>query len=99
DLVVVAAPLHATNDVLHELAARRPTGVVFDVGSLKTPLRSGLMALRDAGVRVTSIHPMFGPDTSLLSGRHVLFIDVGVPGATEVVRGLFAATMAEQADV
>jgi chorismate mutase/prephenate dehydrogenase len=99
DLVVVASPLHATNDVLHALAERPPTGVVFDVGSLKTPLRSGLIALRDAGARVCSLHPMFGPDTSLLSGRHVLFIDVGVPDATEVARGLFAATMAEQADV
>jgi prephenate dehydrogenase len=26
---------------------------------------------------VTSLHPMFGPDTELLSGRHVIFIDLG----------------------
>jgi chorismate mutase/prephenate dehydrogenase len=99
DLIIVATPLSATNTVLHALAAHRPRGVVVDVGSLKTPLRSGLMALRDAGVRVTSVHPMFGPDVNLLSGRHVLFVDLGVPDATEVVRGLFAATMAEQSDV
>ena len=30
-----------------------------------------------AGCNVTSVHPMFGPDTELLSGRHVIFIDVG----------------------
>ncbi len=71
----------------------------MDVGSLKTPLRAGLEALRDAGVAVTSLHPMFGPDTNLLSGKHVLFVDVGVPTATEAVRRLFAATMAEQCDV
>lgn len=99
DLIVVAAPLHTTNDVLHELARLRPSGVVFDVGSLKTPLRSGLLALRDAGVRVTSLHPMFGPDTSLLSGRHVIFVDLGVPEATAAVRALFSATMAELADM
>ncbi len=98
-LIVVASPLSSTNAVLLELAERRPSGVVVDVGSLKTPLRTGLTALREAGVAVTSLHPMFGPDTNLLSGRHVLFVDVGVPAATELVRSLFAATMAEQADV
>ncbi len=99
DLVVVAAPLHATNDILVHMATMRPTGIVFDVGSLKSPLREGLMALKAADVRVTSVHPMFGPDTNLLSGRHVLFMDLGVPEATETVRALFEATMAEQADM
>jgi uncharacterized protein YigA (DUF484 family) len=47
------------------------------LGSLKTPLRAGLDALVKAGCRVTSLHPMFGPDTELLSGRHVIFIDLG----------------------
>jgi len=95
DYIVVAAPLNATNEVLHELAARRPPGVVFDVGSLKSPLRSGLAALSAAGVQVASLHPMFGPDAELLSGRHVIFIDLGAE-ALEKARALFAPTMAEQ---
>jgi len=96
DFIVVATPLGATNEILRELAVRRPRGVVFDVGSLKTPLRAGLNALREAGVRVTSIHPMFGPDTELLSGRHVIFIDLGMGDALERTRNLFAPTMVEQ---
>jgi chorismate mutase/prephenate dehydrogenase len=72
---------------------------VFDVGSLKSPLRRGIKALREAGVRVTSIHPMFGPDTELLSGRHIIFVDVGVPKATESVRDLFSPTMAVQVEM
>jgi chorismate mutase/prephenate dehydrogenase len=39
---------------------------------------------------------MFGPDTELLSGRHVIFIDLGVPEALERARSLFSHTMAEQ---
>jgi len=97
DLIVVAAPLAVTNTILGELALRRPGGVVFDLGSLKSPLRAGLGALRDAGVAVTSLHPMFGPDTELLSGRHVIFIDLGHAEALQQARALFAATMAEQA--
>ncbi|MGH8254400.1 MAG: prephenate dehydrogenase/arogenate dehydrogenase family protein [Steroidobacteraceae bacterium] len=96
DFIVVATPLGATNEILRELAVRRPRGVVFDVGSLKTPLRAGLSALREAGVRVASIHPMFGPDTELLSGRHVIFIDLGAGDALERTRNLFAPTMVEQ---
>lgn len=96
DFIVVATPLGATNAILHELALRRPRGIVFDVGSLKSPLRTGLEALRHAGVRVTSLHPMFGPDTELLSGRHVIFIDLGVADALAGAQALFAPTMAER---
>ena len=96
DFIVVATPLGATDGILRELSVRRPSGVVFDVGSLKTPLRGGLDALREAGVRVSSIHPMFGPDTELLSGRHVIFIDLGAGDALARARALFAPTMVEQ---
>ena len=95
DLIVVATPIRVANDVLGELAARKPRGVVFDIGSLKTPLRSGLERLRAAGCHVTSVHPMFGPDTALLSGRHVIFIDLGDEQALEEARGLFGSTMAD----
>jgi chorismate mutase / prephenate dehydrogenase len=88
--------MQIANTILEELAARKPSGVVFDVGSLKTPLRPGLSALQKAGCRVTSIHPMFGPDTELLSGRHVIFIDAGNREALEEAQNLFASTMAER---
>jgi chorismate mutase/prephenate dehydrogenase len=81
---------------LSELAVRKPRGVIFDIGSLKTPLRQGLTDLRTAGCQVTSIHPMFGPDTDLLSGRHVLFIDLGSSVALREAQDLFASTMAQQ---
>lgn len=96
DLIVVATPLGITRDVLLQLARRKPRGLVFDVGSLKTPLRAGLEALVAVGVRTASIHPMFGPDTELLSGRHVLHVDLGDPGAVREAQELFASTMAAQ---
>ncbi len=96
DIVIVAAPLRIARDILIGLAARRPTGLVFDVGSLKSPLREGLKALIEAGVRATSVHPMFGPDTDLLSGRHVIFVDLGNAEACRQARTLFDSTMAQQ---
>lgn len=96
DVIIMAAPLAIGGRILHELAERRPAGLVIDIGSLKTPLRSGLEALVAAGVRTASIHPMFGPDTELLSGRHVLHIDLGNESAVREGMGLFESTMAEQ---
>ncbi len=94
ELIVIAAPMPATNQILLDMAKAPPKGIVFDVGSLKSPLRDGLHALHAAGGRVTSVHPMFGPDTELLSGRHVIFVDLGVPDATAAARALFEPTMA-----
>ncbi len=96
DFIVLATPLGATDAILKDLALRRPPGVIFDVGSLKSPLRAGLLALKSHGCKVTSVHPMFGPDTELLSGRHVVFVDLGHAGALTAARELFAPTMAEQ---
>ncbi|HEY1899273.1 MAG TPA: prephenate dehydrogenase/arogenate dehydrogenase family protein [Steroidobacteraceae bacterium] len=96
DYIVVATPLGATGAILRELALLRPPGIIFDLGSLKSPLRTGLQALKSHGCQVTSIHPMFGPDTELLSGRHVVFVDLGCAAALQKVRELFAATMVEQ---
>ena len=99
DVIVVASPLEQTARILSDLAALRPSGLVFDIASLKGPLRAPLRLLRDAGVRVTSIHPMFGPDTELLSSRHVIFVEVGSPEATNQARELFASTMANRVDM
>ena len=99
DVIVVATPLAISGNILTELAALRPPGLVFDIGSLKTPLRAGLEALAGSGCSVTSLHPMFGPDTELLSGRHLIFVDVGVPEATGKAKELFASTMVEQLDM
>lgn len=96
DFIIVATPLGLTGRILGELAVRRPRGVIFDVGSLKSPLRAGHEALRAAGLKLTSLHPMFGPNTELLSGRHVIFIDLGHAEALAAARTLFASTMAEQ---
>src|SRR4029077_20933800 len=96
DYIVIATPLGVTDAILKDLALRRPPGVIFDVGSLKSPLRSGLLALKTHGCRVTSLHPMFGPDTELLSGRHVVFVDLGHAEALAAARELFAPTMVEQ---
>ncbi len=99
DVIVVAAPLAITGGILQELAALKPRGLVFDIGSLKSPLRAGLRDLSAAGCKVASLHPMFGPDTDLLSGRHLIFVDAGSAEATTIAKDMFRSTMVEQLDM
>ena len=99
DLVVVAVPLRPSNDILHRLAELKPKGLIFDIGSLKSPMSSGLEALASAGCRACSVHPMFGPNEIGLSGRHILFVDVGNAEALAEARALFAHTAAECVDL
>jgi chorismate mutase/prephenate dehydrogenase len=99
DVIVVAVPLRPSNSVLHRLAELKPRGLVFDIGSLKSPMIGGLEALATAGCRVCSVHPMFGPDEVGLSGRHILFCDVGNGAALADARALFAHTAADCVDL
>ncbi len=99
DVIVVATPLAVSGRILAQLAVLKPRGLIFDIGSLKSPLLDGLRELQSAGCSVTSLHPMFGPDTRLLSGRHLIFCDVGDAAATAAAKELFSATMVEQLDM
>jgi chorismate mutase/prephenate dehydrogenase len=99
DVIVVATPLAVSGRILAQLAVLKPEGLIFDIGSLKTPLINGLTELRNAGCRVASLHPMFGPETRLLSGHHLIFCDVGSPEATKDAKQLFDSTMVDQLDM
>jgi len=99
DVIVVATPLAVSGQILSVLAELKPAGLVFDIGSLKTPLREGLTRLKDAGCRVASLHPMFGPETELLSARHLIFVDAGSTEATAAAKELFSATMVDELDM
>ena len=99
DVIVVATSLSVSGRILAQLAVLKPAGLIFDIGSLKTPLKDGLQELQSAGCQIASLHPMYGPDTRLLSGRHLIFVDAGCAKATAAAKELFAATMVEQIDM
>jgi len=49
DVIVVAAPLAVSGRILAQLAVLKPKGLIFDIGSLKSPLLDGLKELQSAG--------------------------------------------------
>jgi len=95
DVVVLATPPGVTSGLLSELAEIQPQGLIFDVGSIKSPMIEALREATRQGLKVCSIHPMFGPNTDLLSGRHVLLMNTGSDEALEEAKSLFSDTMAE----
>lgn len=95
ELIIVASPLTAANEILIELAELRPKGLVVDIGSIKATVIDGIAKLREYGCQVASIHPMFGPDTDMLSGRHLIIVDTGSMTGAMKVRKLFDGTMVE----
>jgi chorismate mutase/prephenate dehydrogenase len=94
DLVVCSTPPAATAALYSAWCAAPPKGVVVDIASIKTPLIEAIRRLRDAGGRVASIHPMFGPSAVLLRGADVVVCDTGDAEATATVEQLFQPTTA-----
>jgi chorismate mutase/prephenate dehydrogenase len=62
--ILVSVPLHRTPGVVADLVARRPQAPIIEVASIKTPLLGVVERAREQGVRVFTLHPMFGPGKS-----------------------------------
>ena len=99
DVVAVSVPMNATADVLKQIAAMEPKALIFDVASLKAPIEKELRAMGRAGLRVASVHPVFGPRLWPLSSGNITFSDCGNPVAVLEVKELFAASGASFVDV
>ncbi|MBI4475713.1 MAG: prephenate dehydrogenase/arogenate dehydrogenase family protein [Acidobacteria bacterium] len=94
DLVVCSTPPGATAALYLEWLSSPPRGVVVDIASIKTLLIEPIRALQQAGGRVASIHPMFGPSTVLLRDADVVICDTGDAETTAAVEKLFTPTTA-----
>ncbi len=94
DVVVLSTPISVTAGVIQRLAAARSPALVFDICSLKSPLLPSIREAAKQGLKVTSAHPMFGPDVDLLAGRNILICDTGDAGLTQRTRALFEGTTA-----
>ncbi len=99
DVVAVSVPMSRAAAVLDAIAALHPHGLVFDICSIKAPVDKTLRALGAAGVRVASVHPMFGPSLWPLSTGAILFSDCGNAVAVLEAKELFRASGAAAIDV
>ncbi len=89
DIIAVSVPMSASADVLRKIAAARPRGLIFDVCSLKAPVDDVLRAMGRNGLRIASVHPMFGPNLWPLSSGNITFSDCGNGAAVTEAKELF----------
>ena len=94
DIIVLATPISVTPGLIAALAASDTKALVFDICSLKTPIIPALRAAAARGLRIGSVHPMFGPQVDVLAGRHILICDVGQAEVTAATRAIFQPTPA-----
>ncbi len=88
EVIILAMPISSTPEMLRQVLSLRPAGVVLDITSIKTPLVKALRAGAADGMKVCSMHPMFGPDTSSIIDRNVIICRCGSAEATELARSL-----------
>lgn len=99
DIIAVAVPMSVCAEVLRTIAEMRPKGLIFDVADLKTPIEKQLRAMGLAGLRVASVHTMFGPNLWPLSSGNITFSDCGNGVAVVEAKELFRASGASFVDI
>ncbi len=92
DVVLVATSLAQGSPALKELLAHRPAALVADILSLKSHVLEDLRSGAASGLRIASLHPLFGPDVKTLAGRVLAVLDCGNAAAADEAAGLFADT-------
>lgn len=93
DIIVVATPIRVSVEVLKQLShmpLKKP--VIFDVSSVKSPVKDALLSLHAKNIKVTSLHPMFGPSVEVLFGKHIIITSIGNDEADNLAKNLFKST-------
>jgi len=94
DIIVLSTPITTTSSIISQLAKIKPKALVFDICSLKSPVLDSIHKAEEAGLRITSIHPMFGPNVELLSGHNFIFCETKDKSLCDEAEELFRDTSA-----
>ena len=78
DIVLLAIPTNATSEVIKEiLPVLRRNALICDISATKSVVMPALRSAEKRGVKVVSIHPMFGPLARGIRGRRIIAIRTG----------------------
>ena len=91
DIVFICTPLETVHEVLITVAETYPTSIICDIASLKSHFKDTIKELRD-DVKLTSVHPLFGPSVKTLSDRTVLLCSLGNKEADAKIQEIFGST-------
>ncbi len=92
DVVLLSTPISATSSVLSEVISTGTSALIMDGCSLKSPLIGELKRGVSLGMKIASIHPMFGPGAKTLAEQNMIVCDCGNPAAVDEATSLFSDT-------
>jgi chorismate mutase/prephenate dehydrogenase len=92
EVVVLSTPVGVTAELFERCLSLGGDPLIFDICSLKGRLVEVLTRAAGEGRRVASLHPMFAPGATLLSGRALLVCQTGHEPATAEAESLFSDT-------
>jgi len=92
DVILLAMPLSKGPEVLRAVLSCEPSGLIVDISSLKSHLLNDLRAGVARGLRLASLHPLFGPGVQTLAGRVMAVCDCGHSEAADEAASLFEST-------
>lgn len=73
EIVLLATPTRATKSLLRRVTSHvSRTILIVEISSVKQPLRKTIQSLTRYGAQIMSIHPMFGPGTTSLTGKSII---------------------------
>ena len=102
DMILLATPMSQSSDLLDALCNKDlgSNTIVIEICSLKTPVEKALERAELADLNVVSIHPMFGPDIEILSGRNIVFCHRQKgQDALQEIKSIFTQTSANLIDI
>lgn len=90
DVVVLATPMRAASSLYRDLLKTETEALIFDILSIKQPILPRIRQGIASGMRISSVHPLFGPTARTLSDRNLLVLDCGDPAANLRTAALFS---------
>ncbi len=99
DFVIIATPMTEVGHYLKKLTALQTKATIFDISSLKSPFHAEFQRASQSGLKVISLHPMFGPNLGSLRGKLMILCPGASQVATDDVLELFNASGLEFKEV
>ena len=93
--IILATPLSKTAEIVEEIIKYQPKGLLVEICSLKSPVRESIQNAIDAGLRVSSIHPMFGPSAQVLAGKNIVVCEGNGLETEDIVNNVLSSTSAK----
>ncbi len=93
--VLIATPLGVVPEILRKISVLRFPGVVCDIGSVKSHIIPAIKDAIENNIKITSIHPMFGPACKTLADKVICLCNCGCAQADDKAMNFFRGTAAK----